>query len=71
MELQALEAAKPAFDKYGASLLAISPPTAPNSCKSVRQNKLTFPILSDAKGKVAAFLQPRHALRTSRAQFPR
>jgi peroxiredoxin len=25
MELQALEAAKPAFDKYGASLLAISP----------------------------------------------
>jgi hypothetical protein len=25
MKLQALEAAKPAFDKYGASLLAISP----------------------------------------------
>jgi peroxiredoxin len=54
MELQALEAAKPAFDKYGASLLAISPQTAPNSRKSVRQNKLTFPILSDAKGKVGA-----------------
>jgi peroxiredoxin len=54
MELQALEAAKPTFDKYGASLLAISPQTAPNSRKSVRQNKLTFPILSDAKGKVGA-----------------
>jgi peroxiredoxin len=54
MELQALEAAKPAFDKYGASLLAISPQTAPNSRKSVRQNKLSFPILSDAKGKVGA-----------------
>jgi peroxiredoxin len=54
MELQALEAAKPAFDKYGASLLAISPQTAPNGRKSVRQNKLTFPILSDAKGKVGA-----------------
>src|ERR1700752_4797843 len=54
MELQALEAAKPAFDKYGASLLAISPQTAPNSRKSVRQNKLTFPILSDVKGKVGA-----------------
>jgi peroxiredoxin len=54
MELQALEAAKPAFDKYGASLLAISPQTAPNSRKSMRQNKLTFPILSDAKGKVGA-----------------
>ena len=52
MELQALEAAKPAFDKYGASLVAISPQTAPNSRKSVRQNKLSFPILSDVKGKV-------------------
>jgi peroxiredoxin len=54
MELQALEAAKPLFDKYGASLVAISPQTAPNSRKSVRQNKLTFPILSDVKGKVGA-----------------
>jgi peroxiredoxin len=54
MELQALEAAKPEFDKYGASLIAISPQTAPNSRKSVRQNKLSFPILSDVKGKVGA-----------------
>jgi peroxiredoxin len=54
MELQALEAAKPEFDKYGASLVAISPQAAPNSRKSVRQNKLSFPILSDAKGKVGA-----------------
>src|SRR6201997_3347595 len=54
MELQALEAAKPVFDKYGASLLAISPQPAPNSRKSVRQNKLSFPILSDARGKVGA-----------------
>jgi peroxiredoxin len=54
MELQALEAAKPEFDKLGASLLAISPQTAPNSRKSVRQNNLTFPILSDGKGTVAA-----------------
>lgn len=52
MELQALEAARPEFDKYGASLIAISPQTAPNSRKSVRQNQLSFPILSDAKGKV-------------------
>jgi peroxiredoxin len=54
MELQALEAAKPQFDKYGASLVAISPQTAPNSRKSMRQNKLSFPILSDVKGKVGA-----------------
>ncbi|GKQ49807.1 peroxiredoxin-like family protein [Bradyrhizobium sp. Ce-3] len=52
MELQALEAAKPEFDKHGASLVAISPQTAPNSRKSVRQNKLSFPILSDVKGQV-------------------
>ena len=54
MELQALEAAKAEFDKYGATLVAISPQTAPNNRKSVRQNKLSFPILSDVKGKVGA-----------------
>jgi peroxiredoxin len=54
MELQALEAAKPEFEQRGASLVAISPQTPPNSRKSVRQNKLSFPILSDAKGEVAA-----------------
>jgi peroxiredoxin len=54
MELQALEVAKPQFDKYSASLVAISPQTAPNSRKSMRQNKLSFPILSDVKGKVGA-----------------
>ena len=54
MELQALEAARPEFEKLGASLVAISPQTAPNSRKSVRQNNLGFPILSDAKGETAA-----------------
>jgi peroxiredoxin len=54
MELQALEAVKSQFDKYGASLVAISPQTAPNSRKSMRQNKLSFPILSDVRGKVGA-----------------
>ncbi|OWJ68023.1 peroxiredoxin-like family protein [Inquilinus limosus] len=54
MELQALEAARPEFERLGAALIAISPQTAPNSRKSVRQNGLAFPILSDAKGEVAA-----------------
>jgi peroxiredoxin len=54
MEQQALEAVKPQFDKYGASLVAISPQTTPNSRKSMRQNNLTFPMLSDVKGKVGA-----------------
>jgi len=52
MELQTLQAALPEFEKLGASLVAISPQTAPNSRKSIRQNNLTFPILSDVKGKV-------------------
>jgi peroxiredoxin len=35
-------------------LAAISPQTQPNSRKSARQNHLTFPILSNVKGEVAA-----------------
>jgi peroxiredoxin len=54
MAFRALEATKPEFEKYGASLLAISPQTAANSRKSVRQNKLSFPILSDVKGKISS-----------------
>jgi peroxiredoxin len=54
IELQALETAKPEFEKFGASLVAISPQTQPNSRKSVRQNKLSFPILSDTNGEVGA-----------------
>jgi len=54
MELQALQAALPEFEKLGTGLVAISPQTAPNSRKSTRENKLTFPILSDTKGDVGA-----------------
>jgi peroxiredoxin len=54
MELQALETAKPEYERYGASLVAISPQTPVNSRKSMRQNKLAFPILSDTRGEVSA-----------------
>jgi len=54
MELQALQAALGAYQDAGASLVAISPQTAPNSRKSMRENALAFPILSDAHGDVAA-----------------
>lgn len=54
MELQALQAALPTFQSFGANLVAISPQTAPNSRKSVRQNALGFPILSDPRNDVAA-----------------
>ncbi|MGY2200471.1 peroxiredoxin-like family protein [Pseudomonas gingeri] len=52
LELQALQASLPEFERLGASLVAISPQTAPNSRRSVRDNEVTFPILSDEKGKV-------------------
>jgi peroxiredoxin len=53
MELQALQATLPEIQARGAKLIAISPQTAPNSRKSIRQNNLTFPILSDEAGKIA------------------
>lgn len=54
MELQALQEALPQFEAMGAKLVAISPQNPVNSRKSVRQNNLTFPILSDPHNDVAA-----------------
>ncbi len=62
MELQALQAALPDIAARGASLVAISPQTAANSRKSQRDNKLGFPILSDAKSEVANAFGVRFAL---------
>lgn len=62
LELQALQAALPEIEARGASLVAISPQTAPNSRKSQRDNKLTFPILSDDKSRVAATFGLRFSL---------
>src|ERR1700726_370731 len=53
LELQALQQALPDITARGASLVAISPQTAPNSRKSQRDNKLGFPILSDTRSEVA------------------
>jgi peroxiredoxin len=53
LELQALQGALAEIEARGASLVAISPQTPPNSRKSERDNKLTFKILSDAKAEVA------------------
>lgn len=54
MELQALQEIMPKFETLGASLVAISPQNPVNSRKSVRQNGLSFPILSDPHNDVAA-----------------
>ncbi|WP_186101199.1 peroxiredoxin-like family protein [Burkholderia gladioli] len=62
LELQALDAALPQLREYGARLVAISPQTPVNSRKSVRDNQLDFPVLSDAKGEVGAAFGLRFAL---------
>jgi peroxiredoxin len=53
MDLQAIEAAADAVRGLGASLVAISPQTTPNSRRSRRENNLSFPILADAGGELA------------------
>lgn len=62
MELQALQETLPQFQALGASLIAISPQNPVNSRKSVRQNNLSFPILSDPHNDVAAAFGLRFAL---------
>lgn len=62
MELQALQAALPEIRDAGARVVAISPQVAANSRKSVRQNALEFPILSDVHNDVAAAFGLRFAL---------
>ena len=62
LELQALQDALPEISARGASLVAISPQTAPNSRKSQRENKLDFPILSDVRSEVANAFGIRFAL---------
>jgi peroxiredoxin len=47
MDLQAIEATANEIRALGASLVAISPQTAPSRRKSERENELSFPILSD------------------------
>ena len=70
LDLKSLEAARPELEARGATLVAISQQTAPNSRKSQRENGLGFPILSDKGGlvvsafglrwQVPAYLVPIH-----------
>jgi peroxiredoxin len=53
MDLQAIEAVAGEIRGLGASLVAISPQTAPNRRKSERENALSFAILSDHGNAVA------------------
>jgi peroxiredoxin len=53
LDLQAIEDAAHEIRALGASLVAISPQTAPNRRKSERENALSFPILSDHGNAIA------------------
>ncbi len=61
-ELQALQDILPELQALGASLVAISPENAANSRKSVRQNELSFPILTDKGNELAHAFGLRFAL---------
>ncbi|OAJ55110.1 alkyl hydroperoxide reductase [Paraburkholderia ginsengiterrae] len=62
LELQALNEALPELQRYGASVVAISPQSAVNSRKSVRVNGLNFPVLNDTRNETAAAFGLRFAL---------
>lgn len=61
-ELKALQATLPAIRETGANLVAISPQIAVNSLKSMRNNQLEFPILSDPHNDVAMAFGLRYTL---------
>jgi peroxiredoxin len=62
MDLQAIQEALPALEKLGAKLVAISPQKPAKSRRSARENKLSFPILSDPHNEVAAAFGLRFTL---------
>ncbi len=53
LDLEAIEAIAEDVRAAGATLVAISPQTAPNSRKIAEANKLSFPILSDHGNEIA------------------
>jgi peroxiredoxin len=54
IELQAIEEALPEILRRGAKLVAISPQSGPYSARAQRENRLSFPILSDPRNELAA-----------------
>lgn len=53
LELRALQAAFPAIEAYGASLVAVSPQSPDQSLSTAEKNALAFPVLSDQGNRVA------------------
>ncbi|GAA4272234.1 peroxiredoxin-like family protein [Aquimarina gracilis] len=53
LELRALQQSLPEFEKYGATLVAISPETPDNSLTTSEKNNLSFEVLSDTDNQIA------------------
>jgi peroxiredoxin len=53
IQLRGLQRALPEINRYGATLVAISPQLPDNSLSTEEKNKLTFPVLSDIGNVVA------------------
>ncbi len=54
LELQAINEVLPRIRTHNANVVAISPQTPVNHRKSVRENRLSFPVLSDVRGEISA-----------------
>jgi peroxiredoxin len=72
IELRGLQRALPEINRYGATLVAISPQLPDNSLSTEEKNKLTFPVLSDVGNIVASrfgivFRLPDELLETYKA----
>jgi peroxiredoxin len=62
VDLAALEAERSEIEARGAGIVAISPQTAGNSRKSQRDNRLSFPILTDTNSEIAETFGIRFSL---------
>ena len=62
LELRAYQTALPAIEALGAKLVAVSPETPDNTLSTAEKNDLSFPVLSDIKGRLADALGIRFEL---------
>lgn len=74
LELRALQDLLTDFDKYNATLVAISPEKPDNSLSTQEKNNLTFPVLSDSNNEVArgmglVFDVPKEVVNISKSEF--
>lgn len=53
VQLRAYQQALPDFDRYGATLVAISPQTPDHTTRTANEKELQFPVLSDVGNSVA------------------